>query len=673
MYFMRIILFLLCLFGLSCRQGAYAQIDTSSTENLYKPTLDELNKAERVDRSEASVSVAGFTTTTLRESPGIVSLITAEDIQRMGARDLADVLRLVPGFDLATDVVPVLTIRGNGVNEGKVLVLIDGHAVNNISSGYAYIFQRFPLANIERIEIIRGAGSAIYGGLAGLAVINIQTKKATTNKQETHVSTLLGVTATGIFQAKAEVYSLNKFKNGVDLNVAASYNQTQLSDIDADSPVYFRRIENSKYSLIESSNLNLGMRYKKLDIRFLQSNMQSIHPEFDNTKFYNNYSAIALRYVFNINEKISVHTKASWNNQSAFFTDLPKIPPVFRLTGVLTSIEKLNLLDVRYLLNAFVVYQPIQNITLSTGVESHQDRSRYFNNLTFKNGSRVLSYMNVGVFAEANLTSKFVNITAGMRMDRYANIKPVAVPRIALTKAFKHMHFKALYTEAFKTPTIGNIENTEIGKDIVAERFKLIEFELGAKINKNLQFNINAYDIAIRNFITRTENSTADFFFANGANNGTQGVEGEARYQSNKLSVQIGYSFYRLAPGTISFLTTLPTVNPGTPAQKATLIANYEVNKRLHVNLTLMHISNKFLASNLSPNIIREFRNEQHLSLYAQYQDFLIKNMTISVGAYNLLNQTHALVSWNKNLLSEVHTTLQKREILLKITYQIKN
>jgi outer membrane cobalamin receptor len=657
-----------------CTVKVYGQVDTT-IENFYKPNIEELSNIERADRSEASVSVAGFTTTTLRESPGIVTLITSEDILKMGARDLSDVLRLVPGFDLSTDILPVLTMRGNGVNEGKVLLLLDGHAMNNISSGYAFFFQRFPLSSIERIEIIRGAGSAIYGGLAGLAVINIHTKKASSHKQETQATGFTSATQKGIFQSRIEGYSLNKLKGGIDLNMAASYNQAQFSDSDFISPIYNFLIESSKYAIIESSSFNAGLRYKRLDVRFFQNNMQSTHPEFDNTKLHTNYSALALRYLFNIGEKISIHTRLSWNNQTAYFTDIPRVPPILGAgLGEIKSLEKLNLADLRLLANVYAVYQPIENITISAGAETHRDRARYINEVTFLGNRRQASYTNIGVFAEANIKSKIINITAGVRADQYADIAPVAVPRIALTKAFKHVHFKALYTEAFKTPTLGNIENKESTRDIVAERFRLVEFEVGAKPFKNLQLSLNVYDIFIQNFILRTEQGIgADFFFGNSGSTGTQGIEGEARFKNDKLSLQLGYSFYRLAPNAESVLYRLPTINPGTPAQKATLIADYELHHRVHLNLTFMHLTNKFLGSGFTPKEVREFANEQHLNLNVQYHDFLIKNLTFSVGGYNLLNQSHRLISWKKDLLSEVTTTLQGREIGIRLTYQVRN
>lgn len=107
-----------------------AQKDSLPT--FYNPEFDELLQLERLDKGEPSVSIAGFKATTLRETPGIVTLITAEEIRNSGAKDLLDVMRMVPGFDFALDIQPVLTVRGNGANEAKILFQVDGQQINDI-------------------------------------------------------------------------------------------------------------------------------------------------------------------------------------------------------------------------------------------------------------------------------------------------------------------------------------------------------------------------------------------------------------------------------------------------------------------------------------------------------------------------------------------------------------
>ena len=126
------------------------------------------------------VTVASRTETSLTDAPSVVSVITAEDIRRMGARDLRDVLRTVPGFELGIGVFgyPEFGLRGVITpSTEKIRILLDGLPVNeNLEGSGTAVFGDLTLDNVERIEIIRGPGSALYGTNAFVGVISIITK-----------------------------------------------------------------------------------------------------------------------------------------------------------------------------------------------------------------------------------------------------------------------------------------------------------------------------------------------------------------------------------------------------------------------------------------------------------------------------------------------------------------
>ena len=116
----------------------------------------------------------------IRDSPNVMTLVTRDEIQRSGARELADVLRLVPGFTLSGDLYSSVYggFRGIWGSEGKLLVLLDGHEMFDLLYYATELGNRIPVDQIERIEIVRGPGSVVYGGSAELAVINIITRSA---------------------------------------------------------------------------------------------------------------------------------------------------------------------------------------------------------------------------------------------------------------------------------------------------------------------------------------------------------------------------------------------------------------------------------------------------------------------------------------------------------------
>ena len=111
-----------------------------------------------------------------------VYVITQEDIHRLGATNIPDLLRMAPGVSVAQIDANSWAISVRGFNDryaDKVLVLIDGRSVfSPDTSGVFWDQQDVPLDDIERIEIIRGPGGTVWGGNAMNGVINIITKNA---------------------------------------------------------------------------------------------------------------------------------------------------------------------------------------------------------------------------------------------------------------------------------------------------------------------------------------------------------------------------------------------------------------------------------------------------------------------------------------------------------------
>jgi iron complex outermembrane receptor protein len=113
-------------------------------------------------------------------------VITQEDIRRSGATNIPDLLRMVPGLDVAQINGSIWEISSRGFNAqyaDKLLVLIDGRTVYTpLFAGVYWDVQDVPLEDIDRIEVIRGPGATVWGANAVNGVINIITKSA----KETH-------------------------------------------------------------------------------------------------------------------------------------------------------------------------------------------------------------------------------------------------------------------------------------------------------------------------------------------------------------------------------------------------------------------------------------------------------------------------------------------------------
>jgi len=117
------------------------------------------------------------------EAPASVSIVTAEEIARYGYRTLADILQSLRGFYVSNDRnYQYSGVRGfgrPGDYNNRLLLLIDGHRANDNVYNSAYIGHEFPVDVdlIDRVEVIRGPSSSIYGTSAFFGVINVITKR----------------------------------------------------------------------------------------------------------------------------------------------------------------------------------------------------------------------------------------------------------------------------------------------------------------------------------------------------------------------------------------------------------------------------------------------------------------------------------------------------------------
>ncbi|ADC61594.1 TonB-dependent receptor plug domain-containing protein [Allochromatium vinosum] len=108
--------------------------------------------------------------------PGIMTVLDRAEMLALGVRTVADALTLIPGVLVERNGTGEMTlsIRGQGNSTGTVKVLIDSVSMNT-SDGAVLIFDEMPVEQVERIEVIRGPGSALYGEFAFSGVVNIVT------------------------------------------------------------------------------------------------------------------------------------------------------------------------------------------------------------------------------------------------------------------------------------------------------------------------------------------------------------------------------------------------------------------------------------------------------------------------------------------------------------------
>lgn len=126
-----------------------------------------------------SVSIATQSPQSLSKAPAVVSVLTAEDIKATGATNFVEVLQSVPGIYLRLNQFgfrPLVSMRGAAPK--YTLIMVNGAPLRDLVWSTGIFWRGLPVAMIERIEIMRGAASALYGSDAAAGVINVITKTA---------------------------------------------------------------------------------------------------------------------------------------------------------------------------------------------------------------------------------------------------------------------------------------------------------------------------------------------------------------------------------------------------------------------------------------------------------------------------------------------------------------
>ncbi|TPQ27937.1 TonB-dependent receptor [Methylomonas koyamae] len=145
-------------------------------------SMNDLLDMSPAELANISVTIASGTSKPIAQSAAVTSVITAEQIAAMGATDLHEVLETVPGMHVTIQPVTndySYTMRGiRNETNSEVLLMINGTRFSLPYQGTHMAGMIMPVENIQRVEVIRGPGSALYGADAFAGVINIVTKKA---------------------------------------------------------------------------------------------------------------------------------------------------------------------------------------------------------------------------------------------------------------------------------------------------------------------------------------------------------------------------------------------------------------------------------------------------------------------------------------------------------------
>lgn len=190
---MRKLIFLICLLYPALSLAA----ESNRLNNLLSTSISELTNLPVTSVSKLEESRF--------RSPAAIYVLTSEDLRRLGVQSIPEALRFVPGLDVAQISANKWAISARGFTDqlsNKLLVLMDGRSVYSPHfSGVYWDVQDALIEDVERIEVIRGPGAALWGANAVNGVINIITRQAR-DSQGGYVSTGFGNAVQNITQAR---------------------------------------------------------------------------------------------------------------------------------------------------------------------------------------------------------------------------------------------------------------------------------------------------------------------------------------------------------------------------------------------------------------------------------------------------------------------------------------
>ena len=513
----RILIILISLVSLYTTSHAFelAELESETTEELL--LFFEAEELVIATRSATSV----------RKAPAIATVITAKEIRDMGARNLSDILRRVPGIGISVPDVPILypSVEVRGIRttlSEKVLLMIDGHSVNNNVQGSAvFSFWDLSVDNIKRIEVIRGPGSALYGANAFMAVINIVTKEAEDIRG-------LQVTAGGS-SFDTQHYNLLFGHEGAKLKISAS-----LDYMETDGPSSFIEqdsIGNSGDTLEwqERPDIGFNVSYGGLTLRgrYIKNRKGPYigvgYAINDETEAEWQHGYLDLTYHRSLTEDIEITARLYGDHLESdpywqIFPDgFPGYPDGMignpkgkerRLGGEFSTnysfldnlvtagimYEHNKLYDVIHITN----YDPLTFAPLGS-LQDISDWANYNKNVDRETWAfYVQDVWNI---------KDNMSLTAGIRHDHYSDFGGTTNPRAGFVWEFlKDTSLKLLYGSAFRAPSFTDLYHrnnpVNIGNpDLDPERIKTYEAGLERRLSENYTFRLNYFHNELEDLI----------------------------------------------------------------------------------------------------------------------------------------------------------------------------
>lgn len=531
------------------------------------------------------LSIAAGHPTPENINPGVTSVITSEDIDRIGARRVTDVLEYLPGVHVSTGRNGINVIGFRGLySEGnqQVLVMINGTPIrNSLFGGKSYEWD-MPVKNISHIEVIRGSGSMLYGADATSGVINIITKTGSElnggdvggffGNHDTYEGWAEygrklgdweyafafqgGTTSGGQGLIDQDAQTLIDRQFGTQASNAPGFTNNGREDIDARLDLAFKGQYRLRAGYQRFNHVQTGIGSAFALDKLGNSNVDLYTADLTAKNKITDYLSADSKYYF-YGEDVS--------------TDAYSLPP-----GTFGGLLPLG---ARNIVKGFVGTTGISTQLNYTGFKKHimtagtglnynwttpeTNKINFIITPTFvqqipltevsalgndpvKKSDERLNYYALAQ-DEWNFATDWY-LTTGFRYDYYSDVNDGFSPRLSLVwNVNPYLTTKLLYSRAFRAPSFFELKFPLVpGAKLKPETINTIEFQVENKWTPRLKTSANVYWFEFENLISsRNTNTIIPVGFVNNEKINGVGVETELNYQiTDALNASFNYSYH---------------------------------------------------------------------------------------------------------------------------------
>ncbi len=546
--------------------------------NAYSTDNESLMSLSLEQLMNVKVETVTKTPEDKKLSPAVISIITAKDIDNYGYETVAEALSHVAGFvdnyNLAQHNFGVRGIN-SGVRSGSrnIKVMIDGQPISFRSTTQNFLGEELiPMDLIERIEIIKGPVSALYGANAFLGVVNIITRSADTYKESNHqlrLSSRSFSEAGNGYQLSLSggknndetdyVYGIsftNEDRQGIKLpRISPNYNNidsdinrntTAVSDNNKPMTAYGR----FGWDVEQNQRLQFSAHYQKLDVENPFSDINTLSSFGPSRNAIENYF-LSTNYDVNLSENINAKLSVAYSSGNANNDDKVEIgAESFFMTrrigyhGLDVSAELLlNLRENDTLLIGFDSKTDNQHLETFTRVD------RATRNTSTINPENNITITDIGLYAQYLWQiNKNWRANFGFRLDNDSIIGQQESARVGIVGTLPHdMVIKLLAGSSFQAPSPELLfrKSVEAGDiignpDLAAQKANTLELSLSSPITDHFNITLTLFNTHVDELVSYQTDFT-NLFATNGANAETSGIEIETRFLFNNFDAYFNY------------------------------------------------------------------------------------------------------------------------------------